>query len=220
MVKQLRVPAALAVAVLLVGSAVAWAATINGTNGPDFLPGTSQSDRISAKAGADTVYGLRGNDRIVGSSGADVINGDGTCRAGAPDPDYCEDDETRGGNDRISAGSGNDVVQGGRGNDTIRGNRGNDELDGESGNDRVSGWEGDDIVRGGTGNDRLSGGSGEDEISGGSGNDRIFARDNQRDVIRCGPGFDRVYADRIDSVASDCERVTRGRSGVRGRFVG
>jgi Ca2+-binding RTX toxin-like protein len=105
------------------------------------------------------------------------------------------------------------------GNDTIRGNKGSDELDGESGNDRVSGWEGNDTVRGGPGNDRLSGGVGSDEIFGGPGNDTIFARDGERDVIQCGPGFDRVYADRADSVSSDCERVTRG-VGVLGQFVG
>ena len=164
-VKQLRVVVALAVGGLLVASAVAWAATITGTNGNDFLPGTQQSDRISARGGDDIVYGLRGNDRIVAASGSDLINGDGTCPAGVRNPNYCSDDETQGGNDKISAGSGNDVAQGGKGNDTI------------------------------------------------------FARDGERDVIHCGPGFDRVYADRADSVSSDCERVTRG-AGVLGQFVG
>ena len=218
--KQLRVVVTLVVAGLLVASAVAWAANIRGTNGNDFLPGTSKADRISALRGDDIVYGLGGSDKIVASSGSDLINGDGTCPPGVKDPNYCSDDEDKGGNDKISAGSGNDTVQGGKGNDTIRGNDGSDELDGESGNDRVSGWAGNDIVKGGSGNDRLSGGRGSDDISGGSGNDRIFARDGERDVITCGPGFDRVYADRVDSVSSDCERVTRGRTRVKGQFVG
>lgn len=32
-----------------------------------------------------------------------------------------------------------------------------------------------------------------------------------RDSIDCGPGFDRVYADGSDKVASNCERVLRNR---------
>lgn len=52
-------------------------------------------------------------------------------------------------------------------------------------------------------------------FSGGAGIDRIDARDasagdrRERDAIFCGAGHDFVLADRRDSVAGDCESVTR-----------
>ena len=52
--------------------------------------------------------------------------------------------------------------------------------------------------------DRLVGMRREDWICAGEGNDRIFVRGDHRDVVRCGPGVDRVRADRRDSLRS-CE---------------
>jgi TolB protein len=78
-----------------------------------------------------------------------------------------------------------------------------------AGNDRVRGLGGADILYGGSGNDVLLGGSGQDDLRGGSGRDLIGARDDVADRVRCGPGLDRVVADRRDSVARDCERVQR-----------
>ena len=52
-------------------------------------------------------------------------------------------------------------------------------------------------------------GRGRDRVSGGSGNDTINTRDGERDTVTCGPGRDRVRADRIDTVARDCEIVQR-----------
>ena len=40
-----------------------------------------------------------------------------------------------------------------------------------------------------------------------SGNDTIFARDGSRDRIRCGSGFDVVFATARDRISDDCERV-------------
>jgi Ca2+-binding RTX toxin-like protein len=137
------------------------------------------------------------------------MNGDGTCRPGATDRNYCTDKEDDGGNDRMEGEQGDDRMQGGKGNDRMDGNQGNDNVSGEQGNDRVYGNGGDDVVSGGSGNDRVSGASGLDDLSGGDGNDRIYARDYQVDTIRCGRGFDRVRADRNDQVARDCERVKR-----------
>ena len=37
----------------------------------------------------------------------------------------------------------------------------------------------------------------------------IAARDGDRDRINCGTGFDKVTADRIDLVSSNCESVKR-----------
>ena len=51
--------------------------------------------------------------------------------------------------------------------------------------------------------------SSRDNIAGGDGKDVILV-DNVpavRDVVACGGGFDRVLADRKDTVARDCERV-------------
>ena len=60
---------------------------------------------------------------------------------------------------------------------------------------------GSDGVQGADGDDRIHGGPGDE------GDDRIIVRDGQRDVVTCGPGFDRVLADAADSVAADCEAV-------------
>jgi hypothetical protein len=57
--------------------------------------------------------------------------------------------------------------------------------------------------------------SGNDHVDGGTGNDTIGAQDRRRDWINCGtsgPGsgvreHDVVYADHIDVVAANCERV-------------
>lgn len=62
---------------------------------------------------------------------------------------------------------------------------------------------------GGSGNDRLLGGAGLDLLDGGPSNDTITANDKARDTIRCGPGRDTVVADRVDTVARDCEAVRR-----------
>jgi hypothetical protein len=93
--------------------------------------------------------------------------------------------------------------------DVIAGTAKNDTLSGGAGNDRISGGAGNDRVSGGTGNDNLTGGPGRDTISGGPGNDTIAARDRTRDTISCGAGRDTVVADTVDSVARDCERVSR-----------
>ena len=46
-------------------------------------------------------------------------------------------------------------------------------------------------------------------LFGGDGDDRIDARRGGFDVVGCGPGTDRVVADRRDLVGVDCERVAR-----------
>jgi hypothetical protein len=56
--------------------------------------------------------------------------------------------------------------------------------------------------------DRLVGTRRRDKICALAGNDQIRARDGRRDVIDCGPGQDRVRADRLD-VTRNCERVFR-----------
>lgn len=83
--------------------------------------------------------------------------------------------------------------------DTLRGTAYADVLDGRSGPDRIFGYAGNDI---------LTGGLGKDTINAGKGNDTLRARDETRDVLRCGPGTDTVKADKIDALAN-CEKVSR-----------
>ena len=78
--------------------------------------------------------------------------------------------------------------------------------------DRLLGSLGDDVVCGHAGDDRISGMAGRDRLFGHGGNDVIHAADGVFDVIGCGPGHDRVVADRSDRVALDCERVGRRES--------
>jgi hypothetical protein len=64
-------------------------------------------------------------------------------------------------------------------------------------------------IYGSTSNDELVGSPARDQVYALDGNDRIFVRRGDRDVVRCGTGRDTVFADRLDRVARDCERVRR-----------
>ena len=94
------------------------------------------------------------------------------------------------------------------GADTLTGTSANDVLTGQGGADTLYGRGGNDVLQGGTGNDRLYGGLGRDSLLGGPGNDRLYARDNRRDTVNGGPGFDEAWVDRLDRVRS-VERVHR-----------
>jgi hypothetical protein len=72
--------------------------------------------------------------------------------------------------------------------DVLRGGAASDVVDGRGGNDVLNGRGGNDVLYGREGNDRLIGGAGSDQIV-------------------CGPGRDTVSADRLDTVARDCEVV-------------
>lgn len=130
--------------------------------------------------------GAGGNDTIIGEPG--VLVNDGVFAEGGR------------GNDVLSAPPGTGgILDGGPGNDAIAGGRLSDLLDGGAGNDRVAGGGGPDDIVGGPGKDRLFGGAGRDSIK---------SRDSKRDTVRCGPGRDRVTADRRDRVRG-CERISR-----------
>jgi Ca2+-binding RTX toxin-like protein len=70
------------------------------------------------------------------------------------------------------------------------------------------GGPGNDRLNGGTGNDTLIGNGGKDSLVGGPGNDAINARDGVRELVKCGPGKDRVKADKKDRL-SGCEKKLR-----------
>jgi hypothetical protein len=106
--------------------------------------------------------------------------------------------------------AGRNVILGGPYGDRLYGGRGNDVLRGRGGGDVLDGGRGRDAVFGDTGADRMTGGPGRDRLVGGRGADRIRARDGQVDLVNCGPGRDRVLADRRDRINRNCEdRVTR-----------
>ena len=113
------------------------------------------------------------------------------------------------GNDKLEAGDRRDVIRGNRGNDAIDGGAGSDRIRGGLGDDRLAGGDGPDKILGGPGADGINGQAGHDRIKAGRGADLIIANDGVRDWISCGPGKDRVKADRRDRVSRDCERVVR-----------
>jgi dienelactone hydrolase len=79
-----------------------------------------------------------------------------------------------------------------------------DAIRGRGGDDRLRGLGGDDCIYGGAGDDRLAGDAGKDVLRGGGGADRIKAKDGAVDRIKCGPGRDRVTADRRDKLGRGC----------------
>jgi hypothetical protein len=73
----------------------------------------------------------------------------------------------------------------------------------------IQGTRASEEICGRRGADRIEPGLGTDRIRAGGGNDEIFARDNVRDFVSCGPGRDRVHVDGRDKVGRGCERVKR-----------
>ncbi len=110
-----------------------------------------------------------------------------------------------------AGGACENAIVGTRKRDRLAGTKDGDRLRGRGGNDRLNGKRGDDCLQGGRGGDRLNGGKGSDKLKGGGGGDRIKAKDGERDAIRCGPGRDRVKADRKDRISKGCERIKRRR---------
>jgi Ca2+-binding RTX toxin-like protein len=101
------------------------------------------------------------------------------------------------------------TLVGTQGRDHLQGTPRADRICGLDGPDWINGGAGNDYLDGGPGNDTIIGGPGHDTILGGPGNDVIRAQDGVRDRIDCGKGTDTVYADRVDVVARNCEKVIR-----------
>jgi hypothetical protein len=185
-----------ALAAALAAAGVAQADTFTGTEGDDLLRGGP---------GADVLLGLGGNDRLAGGGDADVLDG----------------------------GSGSDDLAGGRGRDAVvypiagpivvtlddlandgpAGSWDNVQTDvedvfGTPAGDRLAGSAGDESLDGGGGDDLLEGGGGEDALFAGDGDDRVEARDDRRDKVACGQGFDIAIVDDHDRL-SGCEIVDR-----------
>ena len=101
---------------------------------------------------------------------------------------------------------GADSFTGTSGPDRVRSRGGADRLRGRGGGDCLAAGAGRDGVSGDAGRDRIAGGPGEDRLRGGRGADRIRAADGERDLVRCGPGFDAALVDRRDRTRG-CERL-------------
>lgn len=144
-------------------------ATIVGTDGPDRISATRESDVIFTGAGDDVVSRIGYNDRVCSGRGDDVLSGKGgRVFAGK-------------GADRTSSGVG--TYRGGRGPDLIKVGYGS--AYGGRGNDRV---ESEGAAYGGPGRDRLLGGY---VVVGGPGDDLLEA------MPHCGPRMDPGSGDDI-----------------------
>jgi hypothetical protein len=181
-----------------------------------FIWGQDGNDHISADGrGHVAAYGGPGDD-TVGATALGLAEAWGQA-----------------GNDIVGAGSQNSShLYGGGGDDMLRtGPNGNASIaDGGPGDDRINGSNSPYLtVLGGAGADTITvdhvreidGGSNNDTITGHAtrtingnwGNDRIDVSGNPSDyygdTVICGPGADTVIADPNDSIAADCETVTR-----------
>ncbi len=115
--------------------------------------------------------------------------------------------------DRIVGLGGHDYLNGLWGNDQLEAGPGDDLLVGEAGPDVLLGDEGNDYVVAAYGywQQAPNAPASPDFIQSGAGHDIIDAADlaGAPDDVRCGPGFDVVYAGVEDNVATSCEVVYR-----------
>jgi hypothetical protein len=98
---------------LLLASGVALALNKTGTDGPNILSGTNESDKLLGRGGKDILLGLGGKDNLRGEKGNDVARGDvGSDKiVGARGNDLLIDGpRTESFEDKLSGGRGNDVL--------------------------------------------------------------------------------------------------------------
>ncbi len=144
--------------------------------------GTDDPNTLQGTNRADNLSGKAGNDVLYGLGGRDNLRG-GSGK-----------DLVFGGSERRLSGGDKNLV-GGRGNDVVLGGVGSDNILGEEGNDLVADGPDGDLAT-----DKLSAGEGNDVVE-------VFTDPPSKDLVSCGSGFDRVFANRKDVVAPDCERV-------------
>lgn len=197
----------------------------NGGSGNDTIYGNGTANSLSGGPGDDGIVGAGGNDYITGDEGNDFLEGD----AG-------NDWITGGiGNDTLQAAGGNDSLYGGPGTDTVgyyaatggviahigtgtSGQSGEadtigsdvENLEGSSHNDKLYGSSAANKLIGDNGADLLVGNGGADTLQGGAGPDTLqTSGDGLKDLSSCGSGGDVASADKVDTVAADCETVHR-----------
>jgi Ca2+-binding RTX toxin-like protein len=197
--------------------------------GDDRLIGGREADFLQGGAGDDLLDGRGGIDKAsyrVHRRPVRVDLAAGTALSNRRERDRLRSVE------QVEGGAGDDVLRGGPGRNLLQGLAGDDVLDGRAGDDVLVGNEGSDakgppdrdLLRGGPGRDALYGDAGPDHLVGESGADRligglgvdlfdagpgrdaVYAADRHGETVHCGPGRDRLRADRADRPAS-CEAV-------------
>jgi Ca2+-binding RTX toxin-like protein len=175
-----------------------------------WIDAGSGNDTVVSRGYGGTIYGGAGNDTIQ----VLPFDAQGVAPVGV----------------QLWGGSGSDVIYGSEGNDVIEGDigpystapdptlEGSDTIHGGGGNDYITDFErtsgNHNVYYGDAGNDTISGGGGPDQIHGGDGTDAIdsyenFAAAPVADSVDCGAATDQVSGDLLDSIAADCESVTR-----------
>ncbi len=220
--------AVLTLAVLALAPAAAGAATLtlDGASTIHYTAGDGEANRVSMKV-IDVGYGMVKDDGVQGLTGCGTVWSEPgwlACpNARRPQISLGDQDDTTwitdGGSEpgdwigaaRIDGGAGNDELRATAGaDDLLIGGPGNDTLHAEFGANRLEGGEGDDTLRSGFSDDTKIGGPGADTFQGHDGNETVEAVDGAgTDTITCGDGTDTVTADWNDTVAADCETVTR-----------
>ena len=122
--------AAASLAMVVVGSGAALAATIPGTNAGEALRGTDRADTIHGYGGADLIYGKGGGDTVWGGNES-------------------------GWGDKVLGGTAADRLIGQQGHDALYGESGNDRLEGQDGDDLLVGGTGEDTLYAGPGADEV-----------------------------------------------------------------
>jgi len=184
-------------------------AIVYGEQGADVIHADAEDPQAYGGDGDDEIDVSGNQIRASGGRGDDFIEGpfqhgvSGFVTGDEGDDTLIERD--------FSGGQGRCAFEGGRGADRIvnwsctqRGGPGNDVMSRNLAQ-RVGG-----MSNGDEGNDIMIGGQAADQFDGGPGGDFIqAAADGVADTVVCGPGNDIVRANAVDTVAADCENVTR-----------
>ena len=192
---------------------------LHGGPGNDLVEGQGGVDSVVGGGGADLLRGGTGDDQLDGVSGELVARGDeihcgeGNDSVNATRNDFVASDceEVR----FLAAGPAQAALPLLVGTDRaeqIKGTRSAEEIRGLGGADEIVDGRGRDALYGGGGPDDLIGYGGDasmDRFSGGGGDDTFQSRDVPavEDIVSCGAGTDKVYADKADVISEDCEGV-------------
>jgi hypothetical protein len=144
--------AAASLAMVVVGSGAALAATVPGTNAGEVLRGTDRADTIHGYGGADLIYAYGGRDTVWGGNEA-------------------------GKGDKVLGGTAADRLIGQQGHDALYGEGGSDTLEGQYGDDLLVGGTGEDILNAGPGADQVNAQDGQRDVidlTGSGGGDVVY----------------------------------------------
>jgi hypothetical protein len=201
-------------------------AALDGGSGNDTLTGADGDDTLTGGAGDDALTGGGGNSDVVSYSGAGTgvtvnLSNSGAQSTGGAGTDTIVTVEGVTGSaqsDTLTGnGSANSLSGGAGNNDLLNGAGGDDTLDGGDGTgDRVTYFDATAGVTvslasssgqstGGSGTDTLSG---FEDLTGSDHGDTLTAGTGVNDIV-CLEGADTVMAHMADTVAADCDNVTR-----------